>query len=262
VAAGPPYPDPDFVTVELATVGVDASRGTPVVLLRHPASGQVIPIWVGLTEANAIARALHGVELPRPMTHDLLGNLLRELGAEVVEVQVHALKEETYLGRIRLLPRGDSVVRDVDSRPSDALALALRVNAPIRVLRVLLREAPPVDFIAPESEEQVVHSVGLTVVKPTAELRRSYKLPSRDGGLVVTRARGEAQAVGLKPGDLIVQVNGIVPRQPMDFFEAVRATAFGHPVRVRYWREGRETEVELHPRILEPPREREPVTEA
>lgn len=148
----------DFVTVQLVTVGMDPTHGAPIVLLREPDSGNVLPILIGVAEAHAIARSLHDIEPPRPMTHDLLATLLTMLGAQVIEVQVHALREGTYYGRIRFRMRGASDVRDLDSRPSDALALALRVGAPIRVLRALLRDATEGDVQPPHGDEPVVRT--------------------------------------------------------------------------------------------------------
>jgi uncharacterized protein len=141
-------PDPAYATVEVVGVGVDPATQSPVVLLREPATEGLVPIWIGTAEAEAIARSLHGVEMPRPMTHDLLASTIERLGARVVEVVVVEQRAGTYYGIIRLVngARGERV--EIDSRPSDALALALRTGAPIRVARVLLRDsledaAPP-----------------------------------------------------------------------------------------------------------------------
>lgn len=237
----------DFVTVELSTVGMDVARGVPVVLLRDPESGGVLPIWVGVAEAHAIARALHDIQPPRPLTHDLLVDLLQELGGQVLDVRVSDVRDGVYYGLIRLRRRGDAAVHDLDSRPSDALALAVRLDVPILVLRTLLQDVPDVEFDAPHGDEQVVQTIGLTVVTPTAELRRSFGLPERDGGVVVTRARGEAARVGLQRGDLIVGVNGVVPHEPMDLFLTIRRAPPDARVRLRYWRQGQERDVELHP---------------
>lgn len=240
-------PQQDFVTVELSTVGVDPQSESPVVLLRESMTGRVLPIWVGVAEAQAIARALHGVEVPRPMTHDLLANLLRDLEATVEEVVVHDLRDDTYYGSIRLRVNGRGTPREVDSRPSDALALALRTGAPIRVARWLLDEAPEVNFMAPSVDEQVVQALGLIVVAPNAELKAEFGLPDRQG-VVVARAFGEAEAAGITRGDLVVGVNGVVPASPIEFFQAVRDTEVGHAVRLRVWRKGEELEVEVLPK--------------
>ena len=125
----------ETVPVELSTVGLDGRTGTPIVVLREPVSGGVLPIWVGVMEAQAIALALHGVVTPRPMTHDLMASLIAELRAEVDEVVVTDLRNNTYFGMVRLKVAGERKIRDIDSRPSDALALAVRTGAPIRVVK-------------------------------------------------------------------------------------------------------------------------------
>ena len=125
----------DLVPVELSTLGVDGRSGSPIVVLRDPASGSVLPIWVGPMEAQAIALVLHGVVPPRPMTHDLMAKLISELHAELEEVIVTDLRNSTYFGVLRLRVAGEKKPRDVDTRPSDAIALALRAGAPIRVAR-------------------------------------------------------------------------------------------------------------------------------
>jgi bifunctional DNase/RNase len=239
-----PANDPAFVSVELSTVGLDGRTGDPVVLLRDPASGSVLPIWVGAAEAQAIALALHGVIVPRPMTHDLMASLLSTLRADVDEVVIHDLRNNTYFGTVRLRVAGEKKIRDVDSRPSDAMALALRTGAPIRVARKILMEPPDIDFIAPEGPNQIVQALGLTVVVATPSLRKEFKLEDRRG-IVVTSALGPARDKGLRRGDLITDVNGKAVESPVAFFEAVRATPTKSPVRITYWRDGDTRVVEL-----------------
>jgi len=245
-----PDPPTGFVAVELTTVGLDPAADSPVVLLRDPESGKVLPIWVGFPEAEAIARSLHGVATPRPMTHDLLADVLRRLGAVVEEVRVHELRDNTYHAVILLRPAGEEIVVEIDARPSDALALALRTGSSIVVARDLLDGAPAVDFIAPDAAEQVVQTLGLILVAVTEKVREEFDLPDREG-VVVSRAFGEARDAGIMRGDLILEVNGQVPTTPMEFFEAVSGFLPGAPVTLRYWRRGTEQTVELQPRPLD-----------
>jgi uncharacterized protein len=234
----------ELIMVELATVGFDRASESPVVLLREPESGRVVPIWVGPAEAQSILLALHGVQMPRPMTHDLMASLLGELRATVEEVVVHELRANTFHGSVRLRVQGEETVREVDSRPSDALALALRTDARIRVARGLLMDPPEFDFVAPEDGEQVVHAAGVTVVATRPELRERFGLPDRPG-LVVTHVFGRARQEGLRRGDLIVALNGDAVRVPIDFLAAVRATRPGTTIALTVWREGGEAVVEL-----------------
>ena len=191
----------ETVAVELSTIGLDGRTGTPIVVLREPQSGGVLPIWVGAMEAQAIALALHGVVPPRPMTHDLMTSLIAELRAEVEEVVVTDLRNNTYFGLVRLKVAGEKKIRDVDSRPSDALALALRTGAPIRVARKILAMSPEFEFIAPDGPNQVVQALGMTVVVATPPLRKQFRLGDRQG-IVVTSAYGQARDKGVRRGDL------------------------------------------------------------
>ena len=234
----------ETVPVELSTVGLDGRTGTPIVVLREPVSGGVLPIWVGVMEAQAIALALHGVVPPRPMTHDLMASLITELRADVDEVVVTDLRNNTYFGLVRLKVAGDKKIRDVDSRPSDALALALRTGAPIRVARKILAIVPDFEFIAPDGPNQVVQAMGMTVVLATPSLRKQFTLGDR-AGIVVTSAYGAARDKGMRRGDLITSVNGKPVEEPAEFFEAVRATKPRAPVRITYWRDGESKTIEL-----------------
>lgn len=234
----------ESVPVELSTVGLDGRTGSPIVVLRDPESGSVLPIWVGSAEAQAIALVLHGVIPPRPMTHDLMASLISELRAEVEEVVVTDLRDNTYFGIVRLRVAGEKKTRDVDSRPSDALALALRTGAPIRVARRILAMAPEFDFIAPQGPNQVVQALGMTVVVATLSLRQEFRLANQRGA-VVTSAFGLAREKGVRRGDLIIEVNGKAIEEPAAFFEAVRATPPRAPVRITYWRAGDTRTIEL-----------------
>lgn len=110
---------------------MDPVTNTPIVILKDAASDTVLPIWVGIYEANAIALEIEKVSTPRPMTHDLIKNVLTGLDAHVHKVVVTELKEDTFYAVIWMEREGRVI--SVDSRPSDALALALRVDCPIYV---------------------------------------------------------------------------------------------------------------------------------
>jgi S1-C subfamily serine protease len=178
------------------------------------------------------------------MTHDLMASLISELRAEVEEVVVTDLRSNIYFGMVRLRVAGEKKLREVDSRPSDALALALRTDAPIRVARKILSMVPEFDFIAPEGPNQVVQALGMTVVIARESLRKEFALGNQRG-VVVTSAFGAAREKGMRRGDLIVEVNGKAIEEPAAFFEAVRATKPKAPVRITYWRSGQTHAVEI-----------------
>ena len=128
-----------MVKMEIKGLLMDPVSNMPVVILRDRDDGLFLPIWVGIFEANAIALEMEKVATPRPMTHDLLKNVLAELGTQVERIVITELKENTFYARIHLT-RGDTSW-DVDSRPSDAIALALRSKADIFVEEEVLEKS-------------------------------------------------------------------------------------------------------------------------
>jgi len=243
-------PGSDFVTVELATVGVDTQTGTPVVLLRDTESGEVVPILVGIAEAEAIARSLHEVEMPRPMTHDLFASLLTELNGRLEEVRVHDVREGIFYGSLHVRVGEEEGLREIDSRPSDAMALALRTGAAIRIARRILLERPDVEFGAPDEQRQVVRSMGVSVISASPRIRDEFDLPDRPGVLVSAVASAAAEQ-GLQRGDFILEVGGREVDSPMDFLAAARGAAGTESVEVLYWRDGSEHTTELSPEAPE-----------
>jgi bifunctional DNase/RNase len=240
----PHAPAVELLPAEISTLGWDGLTDTPVVLLRELASGKVVPIWVGAAEARAIALALHGIEPPRPMTHDLMRNLIADLGAKLLEVWVTELRGDTYYGLLQLAVKGSAEPLLVDTRPSDALALALRTGAPIRLAKQIVDQTPQLDFLAPEPSDQVVRAAGLTVKAVSAELRRDHDLPDRPG-IVVVAVDAQAAASGLRAGDLVLAFDGSPAATPIALLDAVRRAVPGQPLRVTYWREGEEHVAEL-----------------
>ena len=128
-----------MVKMEIKGLLMDPVSNMPVVILRDEADGVFLPIWVGLFEANAIAIEMEKVEPPRPMTHDLLKNVFGELGIRVERIVVNELRDNTFFARIHL-SKGEERW-NIDSRPSDAIALALRARAEIFVEEDVLEKS-------------------------------------------------------------------------------------------------------------------------
>jgi bifunctional DNase/RNase len=120
-------------------VSFDMVGKQPIVLLKTVTGNTFLPIWIGHAEAAAILMKLQGAETPRPMTHDLLNDVLGELNAEIAKITVTELRENTFYALITL--RASSSEIEVDSRPSDALALAVRTNAPIFAADKVIEES-------------------------------------------------------------------------------------------------------------------------
>lgn len=122
---------------------IDPITNMPIIILRDVDGSRVLPIWVGVFEANAIALQIENVQTPRPMTHDLLKNVLEDLEARVERVVVCELRENTFYAAIHLRMQGQAIV--VDARPSDAIALALRTRSPIFVEEEVIQNAKTVE---------------------------------------------------------------------------------------------------------------------
>ena len=122
---------------------VDPITNMPIIILRDQEGQRILPIWVGVFEANAIALQIENVQTPRPMTHDLLKNIIDDLSAQVERIVVTELKENTFYALIHLRKNGHSI--EVDARPSDAIALALRTRSPIFVEEAVIQNARSVE---------------------------------------------------------------------------------------------------------------------
>jgi hypothetical protein len=117
--------------VSIAGLTMDPASNTPIIILKSEDDQQAVPIWIGLLEATSIASALQNIKYDRPMTHDLLKNFADTLQISIVKVEVCDLKDNTFYARIYFVSKDQSF--DIDARPSDAIALALRFKAPIFV---------------------------------------------------------------------------------------------------------------------------------
>src|ERR1700730_11098635 len=144
-----------LVPMSIKGLMLDPVSNSPIVVLKDENEKFFLPIWVGIFEANAIALQLENISTPRPMTHDLLRNVIQDLKASVQKVVVCDLQENTFYALIYLALDGDTVA--VDARPSDAIALALRARAPIFVEDAVLDSAKTVDFTAEKSDADRLH---------------------------------------------------------------------------------------------------------
>lgn len=158
--------------IEMFVAGLvmDPDSNTPIVILKDENNDEGLPIWIGVSEASSIAAALKQVSLARPLTHDLLKNVIEEFGGRVLKVIIHGLEENTFIAAIEILS-GETVKR-VDSRPSDAIALAVRVNAPIFVNAEVLDQAK-IKIIA-ETDEESEGDI------PVNQVQRDYSAEDRN----------------------------------------------------------------------------------
>ena len=135
-----------YIPMVISGLTVDPITHSPIVILREVDGDKTLPIWIGLLEATAIASELEGIKFSRPMTHDLLKNIMKMVDVEVVRIEVCDLKDNTYFALIHL-KQGQKEL-SLDARPSDALALSLRVNAPIFVEEEVINQSSEIDLKA------------------------------------------------------------------------------------------------------------------
>jgi bifunctional DNase/RNase len=153
----------DEIQMSVGGLTLDPVTKTPIVILKDTDNKLNLPIWIGLLEATAMATEIEGIKMARPMTHDLIKNILGEVGCAVDSIEITDLKENTYFALVYLNISGRQVV--IDSRPSDAIALALRTKSPIFVAKAVLEASsilqqneegkePPVENVSNVSQEK------------------------------------------------------------------------------------------------------------
>jgi len=138
-----------MVEMKVEGLTLDPLTNMPIIILKDLTGAKALPIWVGIFEANAIALEIESISTPRPMTHDLLKNLINTFKAEIKHILVNELKDNTFYAVISLAINGDTL--NIDSRPSDAIALALRVKAPIFVDETVIEAAKNIEM--PEQDK-------------------------------------------------------------------------------------------------------------
>ncbi len=243
-----------LVQTELASVGFDSFTRSPIVLLREQESGKIVPIWIGPAEAQAIYLALQGIEPPRPMTHDLLKSMIEASGATIDHVAVLEIRDSTYYGQV--VGRRSSGRRfEVDSRPSDAMALALRVKVPIYVAESLLIEIPDFEFTPGGPEQEVVIFSGMTLVAASPEALQAAGLPADGAGLRV-RSVGEGAPDEVRPDDILVEADGNSMGRPADLLEVLDGKGPEESLRLKLHRFDGSGPYELEiPAVVAPRRE-------
>jgi len=147
------------IQVRVAHLGLDRATNTPVVILQEHEGERVLPIWIGPAEANAIAMELAGMKFSRPLTHDLLKQVIVGLGGELRKVLITAVRDSTYFAELHIHRDGHDVFQ-VDARPSDSIALALRLRAPVYAAAALLELVSP-NAVELRSDEGALDSEAL-----------------------------------------------------------------------------------------------------
>jgi bifunctional DNase/RNase len=231
------------IQVEVQSVGFDPALNSPVVVLQNKEKTKAIPIWIGMPEAQAIYLQLEGKALPRPMTHDLMKNILEQVGVEFEKVVVSELKETTYYSHIHLVQGGKPL--QIDSRPSDAIALALRFHRPIYIAKNLFETARPAEVASTKEATASATIAGLTVQNLTAELAAYFQLPE-NGGVLVASATASGGEEMVQRGDVITGVDGEAVHD-IEEFRRKLSKGDGMAVTLQVHRDGQERGVRFLP---------------
>jgi len=211
------------VEMEVRSVGFDNATHAPVVLLQDHDRKVALPIWIGPTEAQAIAMQMQGVNPPRPMTHDLIKTILDQTGVELQKVVIQGLKDSTYFASIWLHTSGQDL--QIDSRPSDAIALAIRFHRPIFVATTLLQGGATIDLQHEAPADSMRKISGVTVQNLTDEMAEYFSLPL-GAGVIVAEVERDAPT-GLLRGDVILEIDGEAVSGVGDFTNRLRTLKAG-----------------------------------
>ena len=229
--------------VEVAVDGVrlDEQSGTPVVrLVERIPSGKgaprELPIWIGPFEAQAIVLEIRGAAPSRPLTHDLMKSLVERLGAKLERVVIDEMRDDTYFAKLHLeAPGGRTVI--VDARPSDAIALALRLRGPLLVSEELFAKAS-----AATANPAAGHLWGLTLQDLTPEIAVFFEVPV-SSGVLVSDVETKAAAQAAARGDVITALDGIPVASVAELTTRAGAREAAAPVRLSVRRNGREIDL-------------------
>lgn len=228
----------DLVKVELTDLGRDPTSGSPVIILTDEEKGRVLPIFIGISEASAISKGMEKEEGRRPLTHDLFVNMMKLLEADLRRVEITGLKENIFYADL-VVGLEDREVR-IDSRPSDAIAVAVRLRAPIYVSRDVLEESASEELSRWWRREGATSSLGLELQELTEDLARAFGAESAAGVLVASvREGGVAAENGIERGDIILEVDGEEVSDPVQMASLLTQKG-GRDVELLVLRAGRE----------------------
>jgi len=230
----------DLLEVKVYGLIADPSSMQPVLLLVDPSGELVMPIWIGQAEAAVIQGELQGTKPPRPMTHDLLESVIQRINGTVRRVIITQEKEGIYYA-ILVLER-DRALLELDSRPSDSIAMALKFKAPIFISRGLFKEKA----VLLREQKNVEDSYGLTVQELTTVLAESFSFSTGKGILIAdVREGSRAEKDGIQGGDILVEIG----EQKIEDVPSLRSALakMQGPAKVKIFRKGSFSILTLNP---------------
>ncbi len=200
-ASAPAGLSPDDVKVQVSRVGFDNETGSHYVMLADETQSRELPIMIGENEAQAIMFAMRGIKPERPFTHDLIRSIIGQTGNRVDRIEIADMRDEIYYATIYM----DGGRYSIDSRPSDAIALAMGMNAPIYVNNKLFGSAPALGLGASGKIPDTARALGLTVEQLTPDLASCFGQPG-GRGVLVSGVSSSAMKAGVARGDIVVKV--------------------------------------------------------
>jgi uncharacterized protein len=216
------------IKVQVTRVGFDGETGARYVLLQDDSGSRELPIMIGDNETRAILLAMQGIKHERPLTHDLMKSIIGETGNHVDRILIAELRDEVYYAKIFM----DGGKFTIDSRPSDAIALAMAASAPIYVNVDLFGSSPPV--VAGGGTGKVpatARALGLTVEQITPELAAYFGDPGANG-VLISEVDATAMQAGIERGDIVVRVNNREVKALDDFSRGASAAETGRAARL------------------------------
>jgi uncharacterized protein len=222
-------PPDDLLEMKVKGVTMDPQGNTPVVILEEPQGHLAFPIWIDLPEARAIALEMEGVATLRPLTHVLLHNILTDLNVKIARITITDIQDNTFYATL-LLQQGNKTLT-IDARPSDAIALALHVKAPIFVTKKLLKVVRTVALQEPAVPAFVTKTLGMHIQSLDATLAIFFHLANADGVLIsAVEAGSQAEQHGMHRGDVITSVDGKPIKDLQDFLATCKEKKVGQEI--------------------------------
>ena len=229
-----------LIRVNIYQLVVDPASRQPVVTLADPEESRALFIWIGLPEARAIYSELEGVKHQRPLTHDLLEKIILKTDGGIHRIVVTHTLENIYYATV-VLQREDNLI-EIDARPSDAIVMALKFDAPVFVSRDLFEKMS----LPLESHTETPESYGLSLQTLTPDLATYLSLETDKGVMVSGIRKGsQAEADGLMAGDILVEIEGRTVEDAAFFFETLKRSK--DPLKMKVYRSNQYLTVIVHP---------------
>jgi bifunctional DNase/RNase len=223
---------------------LDPITQTPVVLLESAKDKKPLPIWIGAEEATSIALEIKKVPMPRPNTHDLIRNILQGVGGTVQRITITELRNDVYHATISLKLKGQDY--QIDSRPSDAIAVALRMKAPIYASAKVLAKAKPVGPLE-KSQSEAQRALGIQTQDLTPDLAGLFDLKPGGGILVAdVELGGAASEAGLQRGDVILKVNEKSLQKTSEMESFLQSAKKGAQLKIEVIRKGKSITIAMN----------------